>query len=550
VIAANDWEVTEDTPLRVSRARRRYQQCVWKGRAKALRSYENERLQQDERTGVLQNASGTYQAMEEVRHHGRRRARQFTQEETEAAGLALPYAEESLRSIKGQRRGQKRYEYHSGSSYEQPMVQVIGVPGKPVRVAKLKAARALATDLLPTAVVEVKDGRRLIKMDTCVQYSVASKWWQPYGERLDAVAPVDYLEGFSGAAVKVLSVWRFRFKTQYQQPMMVDALLVDNDTRDFLVGDDWMYAHGVKIEFTASEMKWYAEDVKMVVPFTGIGGAPQPEAQAAKVRLVRKAKVKTQTVHNVKLAVPAADGTTGVFMPRARHQDTAKARRQQHLLLVPTVTTVRGGEITVPILSLMGRTTKLPSKEALGTWVPDDGEMEVLEVTGELDRERVKQWLDQELKGTQRSLRNEADLELGNMEKDDRALMVQMLRCFPTLLEPREGWPPATTLGVEHEIHTGGEPPIQVRPRRHAHDGVMGPGGFPSCSGRRRTGLNGSALITACSSRSRRRTSIFCQGSKRPWRTCTGRSASATWTCTLGTGRCRSRLRIWTRQDL
>jgi len=350
------------------------------------------------------------------------------------------------------------------------MVQVIGVPGKHVRVAKLKAARALATDLLPTAVVEVKDGRRLIKMDTCVQYSVASKWWQPYGERLDAVAPVDYLEGFSGAAVKVLSVWRFRFKTQYQQPMMVDALLVDNDTRDFLVGNDWMYAHGVKIEFTMSEMKWYAEDVKMVVPFTGIGGAPQPEAQAAKVRLVRKAKVKTQTVHNVKLAVPAADGTTGVFMPRARHQDTAKARRQQHLLLVPTVTTVRGGEITVPILSLMGRTTKLPSKEALGTWVPDDGEMEVLEVTGELDRERVKQWLDQELKGTQRSLRNEADLELGNMEKDDRALMVQMLRCFPTLLEPREGWPPATTLGVEHEIHTGGEPPIQVRPRRHAHE--------------------------------------------------------------------------------
>jgi hypothetical protein len=56
-IAANDWEVNEDTPLRVSRARRRYQQRVWKGRAKALRNYENERAQQDEETGVLQNES-------------------------------------------------------------------------------------------------------------------------------------------------------------------------------------------------------------------------------------------------------------------------------------------------------------------------------------------------------------------------------------------------------------------------------------------------------------------------------------------------------------
>jgi hypothetical protein len=347
---------------------------------------------------------------------------------------------------------------------------VIGVPGKPIRVANLKAARAVAIDLLPTAMMEVKGERRPIKLDTCAQYSVAGKWWQQYGKRLDTTAPVDYMEGFSGAAVKVLSVWRFRFKTQYQQPMVVDALLVDNETRDFLVGEDWMYAQGVKIDFTASEMKWYAEDVKMVVPFTGIGAVPLQGTQATKVRLVRKAKVKTQTVHNVKLAVPAADGTKGVFMPRVRQADTARTRRQQHLLLAPTVATVVRGEITVPILSLMGRTTKLPGKEALGTWVPDDGDMEILEVTGELDGERVEQWLDQELKGTQRPLSNETDLELGDREEDDRTLMVKMLRCFPTLLEPREGCPPATTLGVEHEIHTGGEPPIKVRPRRHAHE--------------------------------------------------------------------------------
>jgi len=168
--------------------------------------------------------------------------------------------------------------------------------------------------------------------------------------------------------------------------------------------------------------------------------------------------------------VAAPKGTTGVFMPKTRNQEVARARRWRHLLLAPTIATVREGGITVPILSLMGRTTKLPSKEALGTWVPNDGEMEIMEVTGELNRERVQQWFDLEMRVVEEPLSNEVDLELGDMEDADRELMIKMLRCFPSLLEPREGGPPATTLGVEHEIHTGDAPPIKVRPRRHAHE--------------------------------------------------------------------------------
>jgi hypothetical protein len=343
LIAANDWEVDKGTPLSVSRARRRYQQRFWKGRAKALRRYDHERLRQDEKTGVLRNKEGDYRAMDEVRRDGRQRARKFTEEEAEAIGSALPYAENSLRSLKRQHRRQKCYEYHCGSSYEEPAVKVIGVPGKLARVAKLKAARAVAEDLLPTAMVEVKGECKSIKLDTCAQYSVAGKWWQRYGEQLDTVAPVDYMEGFSGTAVKVLGVWRFQFKTQYQQPMVVDTLLVDSDTRDFLVGEDWMYDHGVKIDFTCSEMKWYDGDVKMVVPFSGIGTAPRQGTQAAKVRLIKRAKVHTQTAHNVRLAVAAPEGTTGVFMPKASPRQAGTTRGRRHLLLAPTIATVVDG---------------------------------------------------------------------------------------------------------------------------------------------------------------------------------------------------------------
>ncbi|KAE9023029.1 hypothetical protein PR001_g13014 [Phytophthora rubi] len=56
------------------------------------------------------------------------------------------------------------------------------------------------------------------------------------------------------------------------------------------------------------------------------------------------------------------------------------------------------------------------------------------------------------------------------MSADDKELLLKVLRNYPTLLEPRTGCPPMTTLDVEHEIHTGNEAPIKVRPRRHAHE--------------------------------------------------------------------------------
>ncbi|OWZ14948.1 Pol Polyprotein [Phytophthora megakarya] len=56
------------------------------------------------------------------------------------------------------------------------------------------------------------------------------------------------------------------------------------------------------------------------------------------------------------------------------------------------------------------------------------------------------------------------------MDGIDKELLLSLLRHYPTLLEPREGCPPMTTLGVEHGIHMGNEAPIKVRPRRHAQE--------------------------------------------------------------------------------
>ncbi|KAE9292058.1 hypothetical protein PR003_g24861, partial [Phytophthora rubi] len=273
-----------------------------------------------------------------------------------------------------------------------------------------------------------------------------------------ALPPVDYVEGFTGAVSKVLGVWRFRMKTQYGQYMEVDALIIEGATTEFLLGEDWMLSHGVKIDFVSCEMKWYDGDVKKVVPFS-CTRTGQPDDQPAKVRLVRRARMQTQTCKNVAVAVAAPEGAVGVFMLRPR--------TKANLLLAPTQTTVRGGKIVVPVLNLIGATTKLPSREVLGTWAPTSDDMTAMELDGELTNAKVKRWLDEKF-GEAKPLSNEGELRMGHMGAEDKELFLQLLRQYPALLEPRTGCPPATTLPVEHEIHTGNEPPIKVRPRRYA----------------------------------------------------------------------------------
>ncbi|KAE9035967.1 hypothetical protein PR001_g9064 [Phytophthora rubi] len=249
--------------------------------------------------------------MDELHRQGRDRAPKLTREEAEAVALVLPYATEALQKKQG--RNQRRvYDYHSGSYYQEPVVEEMEGHAQPVRVGKLRAARASTINLLPTATMLVCNERKPVKIDTGAQYSVAGQDWSRYGTKLDTVAPVDYMEGFSGVAVKVLGVWRSDFLTQYQQHMQVDALLVASDTPDFLVGEDWMYAQGVKIDFLASEMKLYADDEKIVAPFTGIGTATAHDTGTAKVRLLRQAKVRV-------FVLLAGDVGVGLHARRALH---------------------------------------------------------------------------------------------------------------------------------------------------------------------------------------------------------------------------------------
>ncbi|OWZ06250.1 hypothetical protein PHMEG_00021521 [Phytophthora megakarya] len=231
------------------------------------------------------------------------------------------------------------------------------------------------------------------------------------GDRLGTLPPVDYVEGFTGAVSKVLGVWRFRFRTQYEQTMVVDALVVEGATTEFLLGENWMMQNGVKIDFVSCEMKWYEGDARKVVPFWCTGD--ETRGRSAKARMVRRARTQVATCHNVEVAVAAPDGTVGLFTP--------KAHGESHILLGPTLTTVHEGRVAVPVMNRYGRSIKLPPKEKLGTWTPTSEDIIVLAMDGELDRSRVKQWLEV-LSSQLNPLNNEDKLNIGDMSLEDKEL--------------------------------------------------------------------------------------------------------------------------------
>ncbi|KAE8984780.1 hypothetical protein PR001_g23077, partial [Phytophthora rubi] len=250
----------DTTALQRTRARRRFERRVRKARAKELRELR-EKLERSRRPN-----GGYYRMDGECRRDRHDAARVLSLEEAEAIGIALPSATKVLRS-EGKRTVTKQYDYH-GSVYAHPRVEQGDGGRRPRRVGQLRAVHAQTVESLPTARVEVKGKDERIKLDTGAQYSVAGEAWKELGERQNALPPVDYVEGFTGAVSKVLGVWRFRMKTQYGQYMEVDALIIEGATTEFLLGEDWMLSHGVKIDFVSCEMKWYDGDVKKVVPFS------------------------------------------------------------------------------------------------------------------------------------------------------------------------------------------------------------------------------------------------------------------------------------------
>ncbi|GMF49536.1 unnamed protein product [Phytophthora fragariaefolia] len=115
-----------------------------------------------------------------------------------------------------------------------------------------------------------------------------------------------------------------------------------------------------------------------------------------------------------------------------------KTHGESDIPLGPTLTTMRNGRVVVPVMNIYGRSVKLPAREKSGTWTSTGDEMTVLAEEGELDRDRVRQWLADTQSDTN-PVSNEEELNIGCISTEVKESLLQLLRIYPALLEPKEG---------------------------------------------------------------------------------------------------------------
>lgn len=362
------------------------------------------------------------------------------------------------------RRPKRGYHYEQQGNYGDIELRT-EADGQQLRVGQLRAVGSSSPSCLPTALLALSKTRtQEVRLDSCAQYSVAGEDLRRFGRCITRDAPVDVVEGFGGAVSRVLGVWRFTGTTQYQQRIVVDALLVEGQGDEFLIGEDWMLKKQVKMDFSSRELKYRDQNgQKVILPFIcyGVNSLPQADGtRRAVVRLAKTVKLTTNTRRIVRVAVDAADGATGVFLP--------KVGGRRHLLMAPTVDTVKNGQVRIAVMNVEGRREKLPARESLGTWIPASKDMQILSLNGELERALVAEWVTTLRKQEAVPLKNEDQLDIGEMEASDRDLVVALLRQFSDIVEKKEGCPPLSKTGVVHHINTGDAAPIMERRRRHA----------------------------------------------------------------------------------
>ncbi|GMF36743.1 unnamed protein product [Phytophthora fragariaefolia] len=227
------------------------------------------------------------------------------------------------------------------------------------------------------------------------------------------------------------------------------------------------------------------------------------------------------TVTPIEVSVSAEDGEVGIFL---------STERTGAVMLVATVTKVKGGKVLVPTVNAKNDRVRLPARRELGQWTPLSNDVEVVRLGGLLRRERVNEWLDV-LGDSQEPLEDESNLHIGVEDKGGRQLITKLLRLYRQLAAAKVDCPPATSLRTEHHIDAGDAAPRMLKRRRQAQSeskvvednvqkmlaaGVIEEGdggkGFPLCKCVRRSERCNFVLTIAHSTKLRRKMYIHFRG--------------------------------------
>ncbi|KAG6586701.1 Gag-pol fusion protein [Phytophthora cinnamomi] len=253
---------------------------------------------------------------------------------------------------------------------------------------------------------------------------------------------VEYIGADDGLPTAIMEVSGARRHVKFDsgasvfgEIIRVEACIVSGCTDEFLLGVDFMREHGATMDFDRNEIRYTTEGRIVVIPFRTSGD-----------------------VTPVEVAVAANDDEVGVFLP---------TKYTGAVMLAATVTKVKNGKAIVPAVNAKNAQAQLPARQELGQWVPLDSSIELLQMNGELRRERIHEWLNG-LSGSDEPLEDETNVNIGTKDDASRKLIVRLLRVYRQLTADTGDCPPATVLSTEHHIDTGDAAPVMLKRRRQA----------------------------------------------------------------------------------
>ncbi|OWZ09840.1 hypothetical protein PHMEG_00017393 [Phytophthora megakarya] len=291
-----------------------------------------------------------------------------------------------------------------------------------------------------------------VTSEGCARYTIVGTQWMQYGERVCEPIAIDCVEGIGGILLDVVGLWQFELTSVFGEIIRVRACVVDGCDEELLVGLDFMRNNEATLDFKNNEVRFRKDGRAVVIPFRTY--ASDGDVKVAAVRMVTRVQLGERAVTPIKVAVAANDGEQGVFVPTVYHGA---------VLLAVTLT-------TVPAVNASATPARLPSKAELGKWIPLKETMSVLEMRGELQQDKLREWLDS-LGDTVTPLENESEVNIGVENSDSRLLMVKLLRAYRKLTNPCGDCLPATAVDVHHRIDTGDEAAIMLKRRRQDQTG-------------------------------------------------------------------------------
>ncbi|GMF48349.1 unnamed protein product [Phytophthora fragariaefolia] len=208
------------------------------------------------------------------------------------------------------------------------------------------------------------------------------------------------------------------------------------------------------MDFDRCELHYVERRHDVVIPFHMTG---TNDSAVAAVTLASTPNLRRRAVQPMEVAIAAPDGEEGRFLSTVNNGA---------VLLTAVVTKVMSGMAIIPAINTYGGRIKLPSRKGLGVWIPMHEDMELLQMYGELQPQRVQNWLD-ELGDTSTPLDDELDVAIVTDGQSARELILKLLQAYRDQANAQDECPPPTMSSVTSILENA--TPIKMRQRRQEH---------------------------------------------------------------------------------